>query len=537
MNQHSTAIDTSRLPEHVARMQREWRSVFESGALAERHEQILDLYRDVRIIIGSDAIRAAEVIGYAESLEKILRPYLTTDRGFDRADEAKVQFGLEKLFELSRGIAPVEETELVSVTQHLATEDKPLVYVVEEDKELLAEICTQVEHFGYEAAGFSTTRLFEQRMQERPAQVVVMEVMFHDDLHAGVQSLKRMRARFGTAFELICLSAVDDFKYRLEAGRHGAEAFFVKPVCVFRLVEAVERLTTQSQTDPIRVLIVDDDRRSGHYLQNILKSGGMIVQTIDDPSAVLKYLELFMPDLILSELSMPLCTGQEMAVVIRQIETYAAVPIIYLATRQEIVEHKNNVKKGSDDFLVKPVNPDHLIDAIRLRAERFTALRRLMNKDSLTGLLNHDAVLEHFDAELSYARRQGHPICFAMIDVDLLQDVNDRYGRPAGDRVLRVLARLLMQKLRKSDMIGRYRGGSFAVVLRDTRSQIAREVLDKIRARFHKIHFTVGEDTFYKSFSCGIASDEGEVPPRMIKRAETALALAKADGRNVTVVG
>ncbi|MDO2321512.1 diguanylate cyclase, partial [Escherichia coli] len=83
----------------------------------------------------------------------------------------------------------------------------------------------------------------------------------------------------------------------------------------------------------------------------------------------------------------------------------------------------------------------------------------------------------------------GRPLSFAMLDIDHFKQVNDRFGHPMGDRVIKGLALFLKQRLRKTDHIGRYGGEEFAVVLPDTDLDAARLVLDEIRQRFAEIHY------------------------------------------------
>ncbi len=102
---------------------------------------------------------------------------------------------------------------------------------------------------------------------------------------------------------------------------------------------------------------------------------------------------------------------------------------------------------------------------VHLRAERMRTLRSLMIRDSLTGLFNHNTILQLLEVAMASGRRSQSPICLAMIDVDRFKTVNDTYGHPAGDQVLMALARTLRLRLREVDLVGRYGGEEFAVVL------------------------------------------------------------------------
>ena len=126
-------------------------------------------------------------------------------------------------------------------------------------------------------------------------------------------------------------------------------------------------------------------------------------------------------------------------------------------------------------------------------------------RDGLTGLYNHTAIKEELTAEISIAGRNNSPLALAMIDLDNFKRVNDTYGHPVGDQVLRTLSLLLKQRLRRSDVIGRYGGEEFVVIFPGTTAIVARKVLDQVRQAFFKIQQFSEQGEFSVSFSAGIA--------------------------------
>jgi len=155
-----------------------------------------------------------------------------------------------------------------------------------------------------------------------------------------------------------------------------------------------------------------------------------------------------------------------------------------------------------------------------------------MIRDSLTGLYNHTHTLYLLDQEIAKAKQKDHGLCFAMMDIDDFKKVNDAFGHPIGDRVLRSLSMFLKQRLRKTDHVGRYGGEEFAIILPDTGESDARRVLNEIRERFSELLQPAGEREFNVTFSCGIASWNGDNSQTLCERADRALYKAKAQGRN-----
>ncbi len=262
----------------------------------------------------------------------------------------------------------------------------------------------------------------------------------------------------------------------------------------------------------------------------------MATMTVNNPLEVMGSLADFNPDLILMDMYMPGCNGIELAKVIRQIDSYVSIPIVYLSSETDVDKQLAAMRTGGDDFLTKPIQPEHLVSYVSSRAERMRIIRSFMDRDSLTGLLNHTRTKESLGICLERARRLGSPLVFAMLDIDKFKSVNDTYGHPVGDRVILSLSRLLRQRLRKTDIIGRYGGEEFAVILPDTDIRSAKKMLDEIRESFSLIKNQAAKSEFFVTFSCGMAVyPEHEDPASICSAADRALYDAKHGGRNRVV--
>jgi len=120
-----------------------------------------------------------------------------------------------------------------------------------------------------------------------------------------------------------------------------------------------------------------------------------------------------------------------------------------------------------------------------------------------------------------------------VLDIDFFKKVNDNYGHPMGDRVIKSLALFLKQRLRKSDHIGRYGGEEFAVVMPNTDAKAAQQVLEEIRRRFAEIRYPAQPQDLSCTFSCGIAQLQDNTSSQTLtQHADEALYVAKHGGRN-----
>ena len=174
------------------------------------------------------------------------------------------------------------------------------------------------------------------------------------------------------------------------------------------------------------------------------------------------------------DMYMPKCSGYNLATLVRQVNQYEAMPIIYLSSEADKQKQLSAMRVGAEGFMCKPVNHDELVVLVEIRAERMRLLKRFMIRDSMTGLYNHTTTNQLLESALASAsRRSDFSLCFVMIDLDLFKEVNDTYGHPVGDQVIIALARVLKQRLRGADIIGRYGGEEFALVLQDVNQEKA----------------------------------------------------------------
>ncbi|MFQ3282401.1 diguanylate cyclase, partial [Reinekea sp.] len=212
---------------------------------------------------------------------------------------------------------------------------------------------------------------------------------------------------------------------------------------------------------------------------------------------------------------------------------YDAIPILYLSAESDIEKQLDAVGLGGDDFLTKPVPKEVLISTVRNRCRRHRGLRDQMIRDGLTGLFDHNHILEVLSNELNQAKTNDQPFCFAMIDLDRFKSVNDIYGHSMGDRVIRALALYMRQRFRITDTVGRYGGEEFALVLPNTNAENALKLLEEVRRGFEQLVHQDGQHQIRVTFSCGIAQlqadDDGST---LSQRADQALYKAKDAGRN-----
>jgi diguanylate cyclase (GGDEF)-like protein len=350
---------------------------------------------------------------------------------------------------------------------------------------------------------------------------------------AFVAEIGRIKETLGQALRILFYADRDDFESRLKTVRAGGEAFFQLPVDAVRLADRIDSLFNEKEAEPFRVLIVDDDPEQVEYNSEVLKRAGMMTSTATDPAQVIPLLIETKPDIILMDMYMPGCTGPELAGIVRQNEAFAPIPIIFLSVERDLEKQISAIRRGGDEFLEKPIKPEHLVSSVAMRAERTRAIRFYMERDYLTGLLNHTTLTDRLSNEVLRARRSGAVISFAKIDIDRFRGVNERYGHLTGDRILRSLSRLLSERLRRTDIVGRYGGEEFGVILPGADCRCAARLVDELRESFGRLSHRFEEVSFSLTLSAGIASYPDFVGPAdMIEAADRALRKSKDLGRD-----
>lgn len=406
-----------------------------------------------------------------------------------------------------------------------------LIYVVEDDTTLARGVADHIRHFGYLVETFETLATFREALAQNEPAVVLMDVGLPDG--EGTEAMIEIQKGRSRTLPVVFLTRFDDLMTRLQAVEAGGRAFCPKPVNLSLLIDILDRLTTPYDPAPYRIIIMDDSKSLAEYYALVLNNAGMETRVVTDALLALEPLETFQPDLILLDLHMPGCSGVELAKVIRQQESFVSVPIVFLSGETDLGQHIATISAGGDGFLSKPIKPEHLVQAVSARMERYQKLRSLMTRDSLTGLLNHTRTKECLDAEVDRGKRTGVPVSFAMVDLDKFKNVNDTYGHATGDRVIKSLSRLLKQRLRKTDVVGRYGGEAFAVILPDTTGPAARDILDQLREDFAQVVHQHEKGLFHSTFSCGVASFPAYTDgPSLNNAADEALYAAKHKGRN-----
>ncbi len=411
-----------------------------------------------------------------------------------------------------------------------------LIYLLEDEGETARHLCLTLGTFGYQVEWFQSLQQLEQALDRQLPDALVLDIELPAETESGLHFINRLA--LAQQVPLFVLTSHDDFEHYLQAVRSGALGYFVKPLNASALEARLQRLLAVRERDAFRVLIVDDDLLLAQHYALVLEKAGLRAEILTEPAEIFAGLRKFHPDVILLDVNMPQCTGPELAQLIRLQDEWLGVPIIYLSAETDSERQLEVLIKAGDDFLTKPISDNALVVAIFARAQRARQLTEVMTKDSLTGLLQHAHVKERLATELDRSLRHQQQVSVVMLDIDHFKKVNDNYGHLTGDQVITSLANLLKQQLRKTDVIGRYGGEEFLLVLPECPLERAFVVIDKLRQAFARLPFSaIDGQRFSCTFSAGIAAGlDNVLPDVVIELADQALYQAKTNGRNQVMI-
>jgi two-component system cell cycle response regulator len=290
----------------------------------------------------------------------------------------------------------------------------------------------------------------------------------------------------------------------------------------------------------VKILLVEDSaierQRIGCYLKEwnldfvAVENGAEAWNHLQSPDA---------PSLVLLDWVLPGLDGIELCKKIRTLGANGTyIYTVMLTAKDKKQDLLTAMAAGADDYLAKPVDPSELKARI-LVAKRILELQQSLRfaatHDFLTRLLNRAEILASLKRELSRGERDGKPVAIIMADLDHFKSINDTLGHAAGDAVLRDIGERLRSDLRTYDLVGRYGGEEFLIVLPNCCLAVATRRANEIRCLVSKDAIVTTFATVPVTMSLGVtASDQGRnlTIEALLQQADESLYNAKKNGRN-----
>lgn len=391
----------------------------------------------------------------------------------------------------------------------------------------------------------------------------------------GFEVCERLKADPNTThIPVVMVTALDQTADRVRGLKAGADDFLTKPVNDSQLMARVKSLVRlKALTDelrnraasmtrikdvlapehaetarPPRFLVVDDHDASARRAAGILETLGE-VDWLGDPQAAVFAAAESQPDCITVATSVSGFDALRVCAQLRALDRTRNIPIILVCEEGDIDAVARAMEIGVNDHITRPCDEQELIAraTTQIRRKRYTDyLRESLTEsaesavtDSLTGVSNRRFLDNHLDTLFERARVRSQSLSLLVADIDHFKAINDRYGHEAGDGVLREFARRLRECIRHVDLVCRYGGEEFVVVMPDTDPETAAIVAERLRSQVAGAPFEIPGNPAGKTVtvSVGIATMKADdvSAAELLGRADRALYGAKKAGRNRVV--
>lgn len=286
-----------------------------------------------------------------------------------------------------------------------------------------------------------------------------------------------------------------------------------------------------------KVLLVDDDPDMLRLVSQALKREGYSVETAGDGELALAALERACPDFLITDWEMPKLNGLDLCRRMRTMSLPSYVYVLMLTGKSGAENLSLGVDAGVNDFVTKPFQQAELMARMRageLVLELERRLTHLARHDGLTGLPVRASFHEQLAREIERSRRHDHTLSCAILDVDFFKRINDEFGHPTGDAVLKAIAKTAKECCRTTDLVARFGGEEFCALLPDTNEDEAMVWAERLRKAIAAQTFKFDGKDLRVTASLGISEFRSDVacPNQLVDEADQALLVAKQSGRN-----
>ncbi len=293
---------------------------------------------------------------------------------------------------------------------------------------------------------------------------------------------------------------------------------------------------------PPLILLADDSPTVRALAKLELEHAGYEVVEVGDGEEALRLARSRPPDVVLLDVEMPNLDGYETVKALKADPLTAHIPVVFLTGRVGADDVVEALRLGGHDYLRKPPEPAELLArvaaAVRVKqlqdalVSHGDELERMSRTDFLTGLNNRRHLEETMRRIGAGARRHGYPIAVLIVDVDHFKQINDTHGHTVGDEVLIATARRVEDSLRTEDVLGRWGGEEFLVILPHTSTEAAGVLAERLRTVVASAPFKTADGDVRVTVSIGGAAAEQEGEHDLLRLADAELYRAKDAGRD-----
>jgi diguanylate cyclase (GGDEF)-like protein len=289
-------------------------------------------------------------------------------------------------------------------------------------------------------------------------------------------------------------------------------------------------------TGKATILLVDDTRTNIEMLAACLQHNYHLKVAMNGIRCLEIANKAPIPDLILLDVMMPDMDGYEVCRKLKENPVTKDIPIIFVTGKNSDEDEEYGLQLGAVDYITKPIRPAIVSARVGTQIivkQQSDALRDMALHDQLTSLFNRHFLIEAAKNKISRLSRHGGKLSVMMIDIDNFKLVNDNFGHKGGDVVLQAIAHVLSDFNRKEDVVARFGGEEFVILLDHCSLADTQDKAEQLRMKIEQLN----PEEIHVTASFGIAElqSDNEGFEHLLARADEAVYLAKEKGRNCIV--
>ncbi len=304
------------------------------------------------------------------------------------------------------------------------------------------------------------------------------------------------------------------------------------------IISTIDRLMKNRQH---QVLVVDDSMVTRKHMKTLLENLFFKVITVAHGEEALKMLETNSSiSLVITDYHMPVMDGLELTHQIRKIYTKDELSIIALSSNEDSEINALFLKHGANDYITKPFSKEEFSCRINNTIEALENLNLVTNhanRDFLTGLYNRRYFFQSMNTYIEEITNDVEKYALAIIDIDFFKKVNDTYGHDAGDKVIIHLSEILSSSINYKDMVARFGGEEFCVVLKNVNRYSAQDIFERLRLEVENTAlYLANQQEIRFTISIGMSMSSKDSLENTIDQADMMLYKAKQEGRNRVIL-
>jgi diguanylate cyclase (GGDEF)-like protein len=463
---------------------------------------------------------------------------------FNRDDGTQIAHSLEVLLSESDGLNAAQQAEMVSLVQQLdgllnlsaetvivpdyetpslerppvavprspsapstsaSISTRSLILVIGMDESFQAELQEATTATDVEWSAVTTLKQAQTWLRTHTPDVIVMDLDHTGDRRDSLSLIAELGSRT-PPIPVLVMASGDRLSDRVNVVRAGGQGFLAKPMSATMIWDAVQQRLQQMWAIASHVLVVDDDPVVLAALRSLLEPWGIRMTGLSHPQSFWETLQTVQPDLLILDIEMPDVSGIELCQAIRTAPTWQNVPILFLTAHQDRKTLQLGFAVGADDYVTKPIVGPELLTRITNRLERGRLLQRLSTTDALTGLANQAKSSAKLANLLQQAHQTQQSMCFVLLHIVQLRQINCSYGHEAGHQVLQRWGQLFQSAFRGAEVVGYWGHGEFVVGIPGLiRSEIGDRLSDVLAQLRTQIFTTADGRRFQVDFQVAIA--------------------------------